>query len=82
MEPIGMDTKKDYAELNISADKGVDIDEEPIGLFFEDLNYNCDGGLYTEQIENRSSEQQIVTGDGNIVDAVTREPGYAWTSGN
>ena len=83
MVPIGMDTKKGYAELNISADKGVDIDEGPIGLFFEVLNYNCDGGLYAEQIEeNRSFKLQIVTGDGNIVDAVTREPGYAWTSGN
>lgn len=82
MEPIGMDMKKSYAELNISADKCVDIDEGPIGLFFEDLNYNCDGGLYAEQIENRSFKLQIVTGDGNIVDAVTREPGYAWTSGN
>ena len=27
-----------------------------IGLFFEDINYAADGGLYAELIENRSFE--------------------------
>ena len=30
--------------------------QELIGLFFEDINYAADGGLYAEMIENRSFE--------------------------
>ena len=32
------------------------ISKEMIGLFFEDINYAADGGLYAEMIENRSFE--------------------------
>ena len=43
-------------ELFISDKKGVPIQEGMIGLFFEDINYAADGGLYAEMIENRSFE--------------------------
>lgn len=36
--------------------KGVDIDDTFIGIFFEDINYAADGGLYAELIQNRSFE--------------------------
>ena len=45
----------DY-ELQISNKKGVDIQKGMYGLFFEDINYAADGGLYAELIENRSFE--------------------------
>lgn len=43
-------------ELNITGKKGVDIQEDFIGIFFEDINYGADGGLYGEMIENRLFE--------------------------
>ena len=45
------------AELTIQADKpGKAISPDLIGVFFEDLNYAADGGLYAELIQNRSFE--------------------------
>lgn len=35
---------------------GKDISPELFGIFFEDINYAADGGLYAELIENRSFE--------------------------
>lgn len=48
-----------------------------IGLFFEDLNYALDGGLYAEMLENRNFEAKDVHGewDKYIVDD---DGGYAW----
>ncbi len=43
-------------ELRVSNKRGVDIQEDLIGIFFEDINYGADGGLYAEMIENRSFE--------------------------
>jgi alpha-L-arabinofuranosidase len=43
-------------KLHIKNEKGVDISKGMIGLFFEDINYGLDGGLYAEMIENRSFE--------------------------
>ena len=39
-----------------TASKGVDISPTFIGVFFEDINYGADGGLYAELIQNRSFE--------------------------
>lgn len=36
--------------------KGADIAPTMYGLFFEDINYAADGGLYAEKIKNRSFE--------------------------
>lgn len=45
----------DYT-FNISSEKDVDISDDLYGLFFEDINYSTDGGLYAEMVENRSFE--------------------------
>lgn len=34
--------------------KGVAVSPTMYGLFFEDINYGADGGLYAEKIKNRS----------------------------
>ena len=38
---------------------GKAISPDLFGIFFEDLNYAADGGLYAEQVQNRSFEYQI-----------------------
>lgn len=43
--------------FNIQANKpGAPIQPTMYGLFFEDINYAADGGLYAEMIKNRSFE--------------------------
>ena len=43
--------------LKVNKNKpGVRINPGMIGLFFEDINYGADGGLYAELLENRSFE--------------------------
>ena len=70
---------KDEADisLNVSAQKGVDIQDGMIGLFFEDINYAADGGLYAEMVENRSFEARYVDNK----DFTPRyDGGWAWTA--
>ena len=33
---------------------GADIPSTMYGIFFEDINYGADGGLYAEKVKNRS----------------------------
>ena len=43
--------------LDIRADRmGAEIQPTMYGLFFEDINYGADGGLYAEMVKNRSFE--------------------------
>ncbi len=66
-------------ELKISNQKAVDIKPGMIGLFFEDINYAADGGLYAEMIENRSFE--FVEAFGDKDDYFTVEDGlYGWSA--
>lgn len=44
------------ATITIDARKGKKISDHLWGIFFEDLNYAADGGLYAELIQNRSFE--------------------------
>src|ERR1700733_2770867 len=44
---------------------GIAVPSTMHGLFFEDINYGADGGLYAEMIQNRSFED--------------RQPLYAWS---
>jgi alpha-L-arabinofuranosidase len=44
--------------INIRADQPKAISPDLFGIFFEDLNYAADGGLYAELIQNRSFEYQ------------------------
>lgn len=41
-------------KITITNKKGVDVNPHMTGLFFEDINYGADGGLYAELLENRS----------------------------
>ena len=44
-------------EMIIQAKKpGVAIQSTMYGIFFEDINYAADGGLYAEMVANRSFE--------------------------
>ncbi|MDD6036787.1 MAG: alpha-L-arabinofuranosidase C-terminal domain-containing protein [Lachnospiraceae bacterium] len=42
--------------LKVSSKTAHSINPDMIGLFFEDINFAADGGLYAELIENRSFE--------------------------
>ena len=43
--------------ITVQADKpGAQIPKTLFGLFFEDINFGADGGLYPERIKNRSFE--------------------------
>jgi alpha-L-arabinofuranosidase len=58
-ERIGADKLKDTcinAILTIDVNKTKKISDHLFGIFFEDLNYAADGGLYAELIQNRSFE--------------------------
>ncbi|MCD8048212.1 MAG: Ig-like domain-containing protein [Clostridia bacterium] len=64
-------------EINIdAASRGVDINPDMIGIFFEDINYAADGGLYAELVQNRSFE--ALDAQSNQTDP-TPIPSYAWT---
>ena len=76
------DTEDNYEELEpstdeykITSEKGVDIQDGMIGLFFEDINYAADGGLYAEMIENRSFEARKYTSGSNTIYDGT----YSWS---
>ena len=49
--------------VKVSAEKKAKIKEGMIGLFFEDINYAADGGLYCEMLENYNFEALEATGD-------------------
>ncbi|MBQ7920770.1 MAG: carbohydrate binding domain-containing protein [Lachnospiraceae bacterium] len=66
-------------ELHIKKEKGVSIQPDMIGLFFEDINYAADGGLYAEMLENRSFE--FVEAFGEAKDYYTTFDGhYGWSA--
>ncbi|MGN1157817.1 MAG: carbohydrate binding domain-containing protein, partial [Agathobacter sp.] len=64
-------------ELQIRKEKGVEIRQDMIGLFFEDINYAADGGLYAEMLENRGFE--FVEAYGDAKDYYVKYDGeYGW----
>ncbi|MCR4734663.1 MAG: carbohydrate binding domain-containing protein [Treponema sp.] len=55
------------------------ISPDMIGLFFEDINFAADGGLYAEMIENRSFE--AIKSKGESHNYLLKEDNlYAWTA--
>jgi hypothetical protein len=50
-------------KITISQRKRADIMPDMMGLFFEDINYAADGGLYAEMLENRAFEFVDCYGD-------------------
>lgn len=70
---------KDLKQQNINivvdeSDKKA-ISDKLIGIFFEDISYAADGGLYAEMIQNRDFEF-------STNDKKTWGPTYAWTAEN
>jgi len=49
-------------------DPGIEVSPVMHGVFFEDINYGADGGLYAELVQNRSFED--------------RDPLHAWSTVN
>lgn len=67
-------------KINITSEKGVNIQPNMYGLFFEDINYAADGGIYAEMIENRSFEQIMHNDCDGGTKETYRSPGYAWSA--
>ena len=65
--------------MKINCSKKSEIEEGMFGLFFEDINYAADGGLYAELIENRSFEAKAGFGNPGTFYTVD-DFGYAWSS--
>lgn len=65
--------------VQITGKTGAPIREGMIGLFFEDINYAADGGIYVEMIENRSFE--FLDCYGTKGDYYTKyDGGFSWKS--
>ena len=66
-------------ELTINVNKPtVELSPYLYGLFFEDINYGADGGLYAELVQNRSFEYYPVYSK-NSNNAHLLGPMYAWS---
>lgn len=66
-------------KLHIGNQRKHPIQNDMIGLFFEDINYAADGGLYAEMIENRSFEFVEAFGDKSDY-YVKEDGGYGWSA--
>lgn len=65
--------------LQIKNEKGVSVTPGMIGLFYEDINYCCDGGLNAEMLENPSFE--FVEASGYFDHYTVRYDGlYGWSA--
>ncbi len=65
-------------KIEITRDGKKPVSEGNIGLFFEDINYALDGGLYAELLENRNFEAKDVHGDKEHGYTIEQDGGYAW----
>ncbi len=61
--------------LTLRPDREKTISDKLIGVFFEDINYGADGGLYAELVQNRDFE--YAEGENGGVE--DWGPSYAWT---
>ena len=59
-------------QLNVRPDEARPISDKLIGVFFEDINYGADGGLYAELVQNRDFEY-------SETDRKEWNASYAWT---
>ena len=67
------------AQVNIDVDvaqKGIEISPTLYGIFYEDINFASDGGLYAELIRNRSFEQ-FNQGEGYKILSIWKREGSA-----
>ncbi len=64
-------------DVRIQCDKPtVALSEDLYGIFFEDINFAADGGLYAELVQNRSFEYYPVPGSNPLSEQY--HPLYAW----
>ena len=63
------------AEITVEGGQAKKISDHLFGVFFEDLNYAADGGLYAELVQNRDFEYALEDKIGNDPDWNSR---YAW----
>lgn len=61
------------AEIRVHAEGAKKISKDMFGIFFEDLNYAADGGLYAELVQNRDFEYSPADGSREGWDSR-----YAW----
>ena len=59
------DLKPVTAKITIDASQNKKISDMLMGVFFEDINYAADGGLYAELIQNRDFEYALSDKEGN-----------------
>jgi alpha-L-arabinofuranosidase len=52
------------ASLTANVAKGKKISDLLLGIFFEDINYSADGGLYAELVQNRDFEYALSDKEG------------------
>lgn len=62
------------ATINVQTAQTKPISEHLIGIFFEDINYSADGGLYAELVQNRDFEYSSKDGSREGWDS-----DYAWS---
>ncbi len=59
-DPVRFKDLKDVqASVSVYPEKSKAISDMLIGVFFEDINYAADGGLYAELVQNRDFEYQL-----------------------
>ena len=67
-------------KIVMTQEGSVPVKAGGLGLFFEDINYSLDGGLYAQLLENRNFEAKKATlGEGGVSVAVP-DGGYAWSA--
>lgn len=66
------------ATIKVDPENVKPISEHLIGIFFEDINYGADGGLYAELVQNRDFEYS--ESDGSDIEGWGSS--YAWTLDN
>jgi alpha-L-arabinofuranosidase len=65
-------------KLTVKENDTKTISKDMYGLFFEDINYSLDGGLYAEMLENRNFESLFVYGPWDNYSAIY-DGGYGWS---
>lgn len=53
---VSLSTSAQQHQFIVNAKPGAPIQPTMYGIFFEDINFGADGGLYAEMVENRSFE--------------------------
>ena len=53
---IGMTAAQEHVITVQPARKGAPISATMYGIFYEDINFAADGGMYAEMVKNRSFE--------------------------